>query len=58
MKKLLAGKIPSTFINDVKAADGSELKIEWTAHKLSNENGSVSGIITIGTRISQALEVK
>ncbi len=53
LKKLLAGAIPNKFINNVKAADGSEMEIEWTAHKLSNDKGSNSGIITIGTRISK-----
>ena len=51
MKKLLTGHIPNRFINNVKAADGNEMEIEWTAHKLSGENGTVSGIITIGARV-------
>ena len=53
MKKLLEGEIPNKFINNVKAANGSMLKIEWTAHKLFNEDGPSSGLITIGLRISE-----
>jgi two-component system CheB/CheR fusion protein len=51
MKKLLTNETSNRFINTVNAADGSELKIEWSAHKLCDDYGKLSGIITIGTNI-------
>ena len=53
MKKLLTSETSNRFINTVNAADGGELKIEWSAHKLYDDYGNLSGIITIGTKITK-----
>ena len=53
MKKLLAGELPNRFENLVKALNGVELRIEWSAHKLLDDGGNQIGIITIGVNISK-----
>lgn len=53
LKNLLSGKLPNRFVNIVKALNGVELKIEWSAHKLLDDNGNLSGIITIGANITK-----
>ena len=53
MKKLLSGKLPNRFINVIKALNGVELKIEWSAHQLLDDNGNIIGIITIGANITK-----
>jgi len=52
LQKLLAGKLPNSFQNLVRAVDGKKLLIEWTAHKLFDEKGVLTGIITIGENIT------
>ena len=52
MKQILAGALPNQFENLVKSATGEQLKIEWTAHKLFDEKGNLTGIIAIGENIT------
>ncbi len=52
MKLLLSSSLPNHFENIVKSAKGDQLKIEWTAHKLFNKKGDVTGVITIGENIT------
>jgi len=54
MKKLLQGELPNSFETTIKAFSGIELKIEWTAHKLLNEEGKLIGMITIGSNITKS----
>jgi hypothetical protein len=53
LKKLLGGNLPDRYVNHVKAVNGSELMIEWMAHKLLDENGNLTGIINIGANITK-----
>ena len=53
MKKLLEGELPNRFESVVKAYNGVALKIEWSAHKLLDDNGKQIGIITIGANITK-----
>jgi two-component system CheB/CheR fusion protein len=53
MKKLLAGKLPNHFVNNVKTLKDIELKIEWSAHQLLDEQGKRKGLIAIGVNIFQ-----
>ena len=53
LKNLLSGKSPNKFVNIVKALNGVELKIEWSAHQLLDDNGNIIGIITIGANITK-----
>ena len=53
MKQILSGTLPNKFENLVKSASGDQLKIEWTAHKLFNEKGDLTGIIAIGENITK-----
>jgi len=53
MKKLLAGELPNRFENLVKALNGVQLKIEWSAHQLLDDNGNLIGMITIGANITK-----
>jgi len=53
LKNLLSCKSPNKFVNIVKALNGVELKIEWSAHQLLDDNGNIIGIITIGTNITK-----
>ncbi len=53
MKKLLSGTLPKLYKNPVKAANGKDLLIEWSAHKLLDEKGKLSGIITVGENITK-----
>jgi hypothetical protein len=41
------------FENHVKLSTGNQLNIEWTAHKLFDEKGDLTGIITIGENITE-----
>jgi two-component system CheB/CheR fusion protein len=56
LKKLLSGELPNRFESVVKAHNGVELKIEWSAHKLLDDNGKQIGIITIGANITKTQE--
>jgi two-component system CheB/CheR fusion protein len=58
MKKLLAGTLPNRFDHLVKAVNGDILKIEWSAHKLLDDQGMLIGIITIGINIKNHEEGK
>jgi len=51
MKKLLNGELPDRFENLVKDVNGNVLKIEWSAHKLLDDQGLLIGLITIGINI-------
>jgi two-component system CheB/CheR fusion protein len=53
MKQILSATLPNKFENLVKSATGDQLKIEWTAHKLFNEKGDLTGIIAIGENITK-----
>ncbi len=53
LQKLLTGAKPNRFENLVKAANGKQLNIEWSAHKLFDEKGKLTGIITIGENITK-----
>lgn len=52
MKQILSGGIPNRFENFVKSSVGDQLTIEWTAHKLYDEQGTLTGIYTIGENIT------
>jgi hypothetical protein len=51
MKQILSGNLPNQFENIVKSASGHKLKIEWTAHKMFNGEGNLTGVIAIGENI-------
>jgi two-component system CheB/CheR fusion protein len=51
MKKLLNGELPDRFENLVKDVNGNVIKIEWSAHKLLDDQGLLIGLITIGINI-------
>ncbi len=53
MKEILADALPNQFENLVKSATGDQLKIEWTAHKLFDQKGVLTGVITIGENITK-----
>ena len=53
MKKLLTEALPNRYENFVKAVNGDELMIEWSAHKLLDDKGMLIGIITIGDKITR-----
>ena len=53
MKHILAGALPNQFENLVKSATGDQLKIEWTAHRLFDEKGVLTDVITIGENITK-----
>ncbi len=53
MKHILTDALPNEFENLVKSATGEQLKIEWTAHKLFDKKGNLTGIITIGENITK-----
>ena len=53
MKQILSNKLPNQFENLVKSATGVQLNIEWTAHKLFDEKGILTGIIAIGENITK-----
>lgn len=53
MKKLLTEASPNRYENFVKAVNGDELMIEWSAHKLLDDKGMLIGIITIGDKITR-----
>ena len=54
MKDLLSGTLPNCYKNVVKALNGDELIIEWSAHKLLDENGTLVGTINIGINITRS----
>jgi two-component system CheB/CheR fusion protein len=54
MKNLLSGSLPSRYKNVVKAFNGDELIIEWSAHKLLDEKGTLIGTINIGINITKS----
>ena len=51
MKKLLSGTFPDHYNNLVRAANGDNLLIEWSSHKIFDDAGTVRGIINIGINI-------
>lgn len=51
MKLILSGRSLNQFENIVKSANGDQLKIEWTAHKMFNGEGELTGVIAIGENI-------
>jgi len=53
MDSLLAGQLPNRFENSVKSASGKEFRIDWSAHKLLDENGLQVGIIALGANIKR-----
>ncbi len=53
MKQIMSGSLPYQFENIVKSATGNQLNIEWTAHKIFDETGILTGIITIGENITK-----
>ena len=53
MEDILADALPNQFENLVKSAKGEQLKIEWTAHKLFDEKGALTGVITIGENVTK-----
>jgi len=53
MKKLLTEALPNRYENFVKAVNGDELMIEWSAHKLLDDKGMLIGIITIGDKVTK-----
>ena len=53
MNQILSNKLPNQFENQVKSATGSQLNIEWTARKLFDEKGILTGIIAIGENITK-----
>jgi len=53
MNQILSVGLPNRFENLVKSSSGDQLNIEWTAHKLYDEKGLLSGIITIGENITE-----
>ncbi len=52
MKQLLTGTLPDRYENNVKTLNGNSFKIEWSAQKLTDDNGKLTGIILIGINIS------
>jgi two-component system CheB/CheR fusion protein len=54
MKKLLTGTFPNHYKNLVKAVNGEEFLIKWTAHKLFDDHGAFVGFINIGSHIAKA----
>jgi two-component system CheB/CheR fusion protein len=53
MKDLLSGSLPSRYKNVVKAFNGEKLTIEWSAHKLLDGYGTLTGTINIGINITK-----
>jgi len=51
MKKLFSGTLQDNYINDIKALNGNELKIEWSVQRLIDESGKLIGVISIGVNI-------
>ena len=43
MKELLLLKVPGNYTNKLKAVDGKIIEIEWTVHKLSDNDGILTG---------------
>ena len=54
MQELLSGSLPNRYKNVVKAFNGDELTIEWSAHKLLDDNGTLTGTINIGINITKS----
>jgi two-component system, chemotaxis family, CheB/CheR fusion protein len=52
LKKLLSGTMQNRILNDIITASGNKYRIEWTAHKLINSRGEQTGIIAIGSKVS------
>ncbi len=52
MKQILSGDLPNQFENIVESATGDQLNIEWTAHKMFDKKGGLTGIIAIGENIT------
>lgn len=54
MQELISGSLPNRYKNIVKAFNGDELIIEWSAHKLLDENGTLTGTINIGINVTKS----
>jgi two-component system CheB/CheR fusion protein len=54
MKELISGSLPSRYKNIVKAFNGDELTIEWSAHRLLKDNGLLAGTINIGINVTKS----
>jgi len=54
MKELMTGVLPNRYKNMVKALNGDMLIIEWSAHKLIDDNGDPIGTINIGTNVTKS----
>lgn len=54
MKKLFTGALTDRYENRVKTVNGNDFNIEWSTHKLLDENGSLTGIISIGANITKS----
>jgi two-component system CheB/CheR fusion protein len=54
MKELMTGVLPNRYKNMVKAFNGDVLTIEWSAHKLIDDNGNPIGTINIGTNVTKS----
>ncbi|HLP18213.1 MAG TPA: CheR family methyltransferase, partial [Bacteroidota bacterium] len=50
IKELLNGAMPHRYENTVRAANGHEFRVEWTAHKMLDAKGNSIGIITVGEK--------
>ncbi|MDA9089549.1 PAS domain-containing protein [Maribacter arcticus] len=53
MQEILENNLPTRLENLVKSSNGDQLSIQWTAHKQFDENGVITGIITIGENITK-----
>lgn len=53
LKKILSQGLPNRFVNIVKTLKGVELKIEWSANKLTDDTGVITGIFAIGINITK-----
>jgi two-component system, chemotaxis family, CheB/CheR fusion protein len=51
MNESLSGTLPNRYKSKVKADNGDELTIEWSAHKLLDNNGTTIGTFNIGINI-------
>ncbi len=48
LKKLCDGVLPNRYENHIITANGDELRIEWSAHKLADATPTLIGLIKIG----------
>ncbi len=51
MKKLMTGDSPGRYITPVKTVSGELVNMEWSANKLIDKEGKITGIISVGVNI-------